>query len=74
MPVAAVIAGGSPTHNWGSSTANFGIRHRSIMAYLWLVSVSVIRAAIVVSLPVPAVVGTAIKRGSFLNTFKRPPS
>ena len=44
------------------------------MAYLWRVLASVITAARVVSLPVPAVVGTAIKSGSFFRTFKIPAS
>ena len=42
------------------------------MAYLCLVRASVITAARVVSLPVPAVVGIATNKGSFLCTFKIP--
>ena len=42
------------------------------MAYLWCVSASVMTAAMVVSEPVPAVVGTATKGGSFLPTLNSP--
>ena len=60
MPVVEVIFGGSSRVISGSSTAYLGIRCRSIRAYLWWVSLSVMTAAMVVSEPVPAVVGTAI--------------
>ena len=42
------------------------------MAYLYLVSESTMTAAKVVSLPVPAVVGTAMSRGRRLCTFRIP--
>ena len=45
-----------------------------MMAYLWWVAGSVISAAMVVSDPVPAVVGTAIKVGIRRRTFSSPPS
>ena len=72
MPVAAVIFGGRPRVISGSSTAYFGTSVRSMTAYLWWVSSSVMTAAIVVSEPVPAVVGTAMKGGSFFSTRSRP--
>ena len=50
------------------------MRCRSIIAYLWLVSQSVITAATVVSLPVPAVVGIAMRGGMGRPTFKSPAS
>ncbi len=49
----------------GSSTAYLGISGKSLIAYLCRVSASVMTAASVVSLPVPAVVGIAIRRGIF---------
>ena len=72
MPVVAVIKGGRLKVTLGSRTAYLGISGKSLMAYLYLVWASVMTAASVVSLPVPAVVGTAIRRGSFLHTFKMP--
>ena len=45
-----------------------------MIAYLWRVVASTITAARVVSLPVPAVVGIAISRGSFAWTLSIPPS
>ena len=44
------------------------------MVYLWWVAGSVITAVRVFSLPVPAVVGTAINSGSRWCTRSRPPS
>ena len=72
MPVVAVINGGRLKVTFGSRTAYLGIRGKSLIAYLYLVSASVITAARVVSLPVPAVVGMAIRSGSFLCTFRMP--
>src|SRR5699024_9106945 len=72
MPVVAVIKGGRLNVTLGSRTAYLGIREKSLMGYLCRVWASVMTAASVVSLPVPAVVGTAIKRGSFLCTFNIP--
>ena len=43
------------------------------MAYFSFVSTSRIMDANVVSLPVPAVVGTAIKRGMGFSTLRIPP-
>ena len=63
------------TAGTGSETtlaAYRGISGKSLMAYLCRVSASTITAASVVSLPVPAVVGTAIRSGSFLCTFRIP--
>ena len=42
------------------------------MTYLWRVSASTMTAASVVSLPVPAVVGMAISRGSLCQIFRMP--
>ena len=64
--------GGRLTVTLGSNTAYLGISGKSFIAYLCLVFASVITAAKVVSLPVPAVVGIAINKGSFLCTFKMP--
>ena len=50
------------------------MRCRSMMAYLWFVSLSVMTAATVVSLPVPEVVGMAIIGGMGRPTFKSPAS
>lgn len=62
LPVVAVSMGGR--------RASFGIEHgvsgmsaKSLMGYLWRAAGSVITAARVVSLPVPAVVGTAMSSG-----------
>ena len=57
-----------------SGTAQRGTSTRSIIAALWCVFESVITAAIVVSLPVPAVVGTAMNGGIARRTFRRPES
>lgn len=65
IPVVAVMNGGRLNVTLGSSTAYRGISGKSLMAYLCRVSASTITAASVVSLPVPAVVGTAIRSGSF---------
>ena len=43
-----------------------------MMGYLWWAWLSVMTAARVVSLPVPAVVGTAMRRGRRRWTFRRP--
>ena len=57
---------------FGSSTAYRGISGKSLMGYLCLVPLSTITAASVVSLPVPAVVGTAMSTGSFFHTRRMP--
>ena len=67
-----MIKGGRLKVTFGSSIAYLGIKGKSLIAYLCLVSASVITAASVVSLPVPAVVGTAIRRGILLCTFRMP--
>src|SRR5699024_5168969 len=72
IAVVAVINGGRLNVTFGSRTAYRGISGKSLIAYLWRVWASVITAASVVSLPVPAVVGTAIRSGSFLWTFRIP--
>ena len=72
IPVEAVMAGGRLKVTLGSSTAYLGISGKSLMAYLYRVSASVITAARVVSLPVPAVVGMAMSRGSRLWTLRIP--
>ena len=66
IPVVAVRDGGRLTVTFGSNTAYAGINGKSFMVYLCLVAASVITAARVVSLPVPAVVGIAMSKGSFL--------
>ena len=71
MPVSAVVWGGRDTVSSGSSTAQRGIRHRSLTAYLWW-SAPVTTAAMVVSEPVPAVVGTAMKGEMGRRTFRSP--
>ena len=55
-----------------SSTAKRGTRQRSMMACLWCVFSLVITAAIVVSEPEPAVVGTAMNGGRACMTLKSP--
>ncbi len=72
IPVVDVILGGSPFVMTGSRSAYFGPRQKSIMVNLSLVFSSTMTAAMVVSDPVPDVVGQAMKRGSFPNTFKMP--
>ena len=72
MPVEAVMDGGRLNVTFGSSTAYLGINGKSLIAYLYLVSASVITAERVVSLPVPAVVGIAVRRGSFLCILRIP--
>lgn len=64
MPVVAVVRGGRPTVSSGSRMAYSGMSLRSMSAYLWCVSLSVMTAAIVVSLPVPDVVGMATIGGT----------
>jgi hypothetical protein len=59
MPVAAVMAGGSPAISTGSSAAMRGTMRGSTMTTLSWRSGSAITAATVTSEPVPAVVGTA---------------
>ena len=71
-PVEAVINGGSERVTSGSSTAYLGISGKSLIGYLTRVFASVMTAARVVSLPVPAVVGTAKSGGSGRITFKMP--
>ena len=44
-----------------------------MIGYLWWVLSSVMTAASVTSLPVPAVVGTAIRQGGLRCTRRRPP-
>ncbi len=56
----------------GSNTATCGIKDMSVIEYFSLVVLSLTTAATVVSLPVPAVVGTANKKGILLCTFKSP--
>ena len=48
------------------------MREKSLMGYLWWRSGSVMTAARVVSLPVPAVVGTAMVSGVGSRTLRRP--
>ena len=48
------------------------MRQKSLMGYFSRVALLLITAAKVTSLPVPAVVGTAINVGIFLITFKTP--
>ena len=63
---------GSDLVTSGSSTAYFGMSTKSFIGYLCLVLLSVMTAASVVSLPVPAVVGTAASNGSFFRTLSIP--
>ena len=56
----------------GSSTAQRGMRVKSFIVYLCFFSVSVMTAVMVVSLPVPAVVGMAIRVGMRRSTRKSP--
>ena len=72
MPVVAVVRGGRPTVSSGSRMAYSGMSLRSMSAYLWCVSLSVMTAAIVVSLPVPDVVGMATIGGTVLPTRMTP--
>ena len=72
MPVVAVVRGGRPTVSPGSRMAYSGMSLRSMSAYLWCVSLSVMTAAIVVSLPVPDVVGMATMGGTVLPTRMTP--
>src|SRR6056297_881290 len=61
-----------PTISSGSRTAILGMSLKSLMAnFLW-VSASVMNAAMVVSEPVPAVVGTAKNGGIGINTLNMP--
>ena len=60
MPVSAVTRGGCVTVSAGSSSATRKVAFLSPQAILTCVSASEIRANDCVSLPVPAVVGTAI--------------
>ena len=71
-PVVEVIFGGRPTVSSGSSTAIFGRRQGSLIAYFSCVCVLETTAASVVSEPVPAVVGTAKNGGSLCITFITP--
>jgi hypothetical protein len=73
MPVAAVMAGGSPAVSSGSSTA---IRGRSVgwkMIVFLPVRSIVITAERPTSLPVPAVVGTAYRGGTGCTMCASPP-
>ena len=63
------MCGGKPIVKAGSNTAYLGLKHGSEIAFFSCVSGSVTTAATVVSEPVPAVVGTAKKGGSFLLTL-----
>lgn len=70
IPVVAVTAGGSPLVTSGSRTAYLGMSTKSLMGYLCRVRLSVMTAANVVSLPVPAVVGMAMSKGGFFIPAK----
>ena len=72
MPVVAVMKGGSPSVRTGSRTAYLGISTKSLRAYFSCVLSSVSTAARVVSLPVPAVVGTVMSRGMGFKIFSSP--
>mmetsp|Transcript_34202 Transcript_34202/g.42218 ORF Transcript_34202/g.42218 Transcript_34202/m.42218 type:complete len:216 (-) Transcript_34202:80-727(-) len=72
IPVAAVIPFGSDTRSSGSRIANFGIRRMSPIINFVSSSTSVTTAPKVVSDPVPAVVGIAIKGGIFFLTLNAP--
>ena len=72
IPVVAVTEGGNDFVTSASNTAYLGIRGKSLIIYLCFVCSSVITVATVVSVPVPAVVGTAISSGIFFNILKIP--
>ena len=72
MPVVAVKNGGKDVVILASNKAYLGIKQKSSIAYLVLFAGSLITAASVHSLPVPAVVGIAINTGNLCNTFKTP--
>ena len=72
IPVAAVSRGGRPSVSAGSQTARLGIRWGEMKPSL-RPSESVTRAARPTSLPVPAVVGTAITGATAGVILARPP-
>ena len=72
MPVAAVIAGGTPVIRLPSSAAMRGTRRKSMMANLRSFSGSETTAAMVTSEPVPAVVGTAYSGAGLRSSRNRP--
>ena len=71
-PVEAVSEGGRVRVVSGSRTAYRGMSGNELIGYLCLVLLSTMTAASVVSLPVPAVVGTATRRGILFSTLSMP--
>ncbi len=74
MPVAAVIDGGIPFINSGSSAAATGTSFGSITTFFSCFAESVTTATTVTSDPVPAVVGTANSGSGGLPIFSIPTS
>lgn len=72
MPVVAVSSVGSDTVIFGSSTAWRGMSGKEFMIYFSCLRRSVMTAVTVVSLPVPAVVGMAMRAGTRRQTRKMP--
>lgn len=72
IPVVALKEGGNVRVNSASKMAYFGMSVNELIVYLWWVFSSVMTAARVTSLPVPAVVGMATSGGIGLYTFSNP--
>ena len=71
-PTAAVKWGGVVTDNSGSTSATAGSKHALLSIILTLRSVSVSTVTFVTSLPVPPVVGIAIKGAPSVRDFVYP--